>query len=162
MTFRRALVPGAIVVFVAVLAVVAVAAFQSEVATLTGASTPPPAAPAACSPQPCATIQRYDVWVDDLQVTTGSVRMTVSFRNASSSTHADPSDFSLIEANGHPDKPIYNSSTCPHWPRTEFANGARRGPFPLCFQPANVAAPLRLHWEPDFGFACCDTEIRLT
>ena len=155
--------PGVIVLFVAVLAVVAVAAFQSEVAPLTrgsGGSTPAPAP--ACSPQPCASIQGYDVWVADVQVTTGSVRMTVSFRNASSSTHADPSDFVLVEANGRADKPAYNSSTCPHWPRTEFANGARRGPFPLCFQPANVAAPLHLRWEPDFGFSAVSAEIRLT
>ncbi len=145
-------------VFAIVMAAVGVAAFRSGMAPLVPAPTP---SNAACAPAPCATIRGYDLWVTDIAITTGSARLMVSFRNSSSSTHADPSDFSLIEASGHPDRPVYDSSACSHWPRTEFQHGERRGPLPLCFQPTSVAPPLRLQWEPDFGFACCQTEIRI-
>jgi len=158
---RRFAVPVLVGVFILVLAGLGIVAFQAELPgalPATGGSTP---TTAACSPQPCATVRGYTVWVDSLSTSNGMVTMNVSFLNASSATHADPADFELIDATGRSSKPFYDGGACPHWPRTEFANGARRGPFPVCFKPAGVGAPLKLRWTPDVNVLCCETLIRL-
>jgi hypothetical protein len=158
---RRFAVPALVAAFLVVLAAVGIAAYEAEMpagSTVTGGST---STSAACSPQPCASVQGYDLWISDLSTGPRLVTMTVRFRNASSSTHADPADFELVDTAGRTSRPYYDSGACPHWPRTEFANGATRGPFPICFQPVSVSPPLRLRWTPDLGFACCETFIRL-
>ena len=149
---------GLLVAFLAGLAVLAYVVFQSATAHQQGGgATPTPGqqSPLACSPAPCANVQGYQVWVAGLQAVGRSVRLSVSFQNSSSATHADPSDFVLLDASGVPFRPIYDSADCPHWPRTEFANGERRGPLPLCFTPSSAAPPLKLRWSPDMGLFCC-------
>jgi hypothetical protein len=49
-----------------------------------------------CSPQPCFDLQDYTIWVSNVTVTEGLVRMNVTFRNSSGSTHAEPSDLQLL------------------------------------------------------------------
>jgi hypothetical protein len=159
---RRFAVPALVGLFLIVLAGVGIAAFQAEMpgaSPFPGGSTP---AAEACNPQPCASVQGYDLWISNLSTGSRLVTMTVSFRNASSSTHADPADFELIDSAGRTSQPYYDSGACPHWPRTEFANGATRGPFPICFQPASANPPLKVRWTPDLGIACCETFIRLS
>jgi hypothetical protein len=53
------------------------------------------------------------------------------------------------------------SSGCSHWSRTEFANGAKLGPLTICFHPVSTAAPLSLRWSPDFGFFCCQADLKI-
>lgn len=139
---------------------VAVAAFSSlKIPFDTGPSATPSSAP--CEPKPCANVRGYIVWVSALHADGGLVTMQLTFRNASSSTHADPSDFSLIDKQRNDSPPIYNDSGCSHWPRAEFNNGASFGPVPECFRPASTSPPLALRWTPDFGLFCCETVIAL-
>jgi hypothetical protein len=161
---RRLASRGLFGAFLLLLVVLAFLIFRSAYAPRpgdgTGASTPSPAA--SCSPAPCADLQGYQVWITVLPPQDGTVELVVNFQNSSDSTHADPSDFSLVDSSGRSVKPVYDTSDCPHWPRTEFNHGARRGPFRLCFKPSSIGAPLKVHWAPDFGFFCCDTDIVLT
>ena len=152
------------VAFLAGLAVLAYVVFQSAAAHQQGGETTPAQGPQtqlACSPAPCADVQGYQVWVTGLQPEGRRVTLDVSFQNSSSSTHADPSDFVLLDASGVPFRPIYDSADCRRWPRTEFANGERRGPFHLCFTPSSAAPPLKLRWSPDMGLFCCRAVIVL-
>jgi hypothetical protein len=128
--------------------------YQPPIATSTQTSAP-------CSPQPCANIRGYQLWVTDLSTDSGLVTMMLTFRNSSSATHADPSDLQLIDSAGHPNQPIHDAPGCTAWPRTDFNHGAQFGPVPECFRPASTGPPLKLHWDPDFGFFCCETEITL-
>jgi len=32
---------------------------------------------------------------------------------------------------------------------------------PECFRPSTTDAPLKLHWTPDMGLFCCETDIVL-
>jgi hypothetical protein len=160
---RRVASRGLVVAFLVGLAALGYVVYQSAAARQqSGVATPAPTAAAACSPVPCANVQGYLVWITGLQAQGGSVALDVSFENSSSSTHADPADFTLVDSSGRSFSPIYDSADCPHWPRTEFSNGARRGPFHLCFKPGTSAAPLKLHWTPDMGLFCCRTDIVLT
>ena len=88
--------------------------------------------------------------------------MSLTFQNSSNSTHADPSEIQLIDAAGHSNNRVTDAPGCTAWPRTEFNNGAKFGPVPECFRPSSTGPPLKLHWEPDFGFLCCETDIALT
>ena len=117
---------------------------------------------AHCSPQPCANVRGFILWVGGLKVDSGLVTMTLTFQNSSNSTHADPSEIQLIDSAGKPNNRVTDAPGCTAWPRTEFNNGATFGPVPECFRPSSTGPPLRLHWEPDFGFLCCETEIPLT
>jgi hypothetical protein len=116
----------------------------------------------SCTPQPCADVRGFTLWVADVKVDAGLVSMTLTFRNSSNSTHADPSEIQLIAGDGAPINRVTDPPGCTAWPRTEFNNGATFGPVPECFRPATTTPPLRLHWLPDFGFFCCETDIPLT
>ena len=156
---------GLLVAFLVGLAVLAYVVFQSAVTRQqSGGATPTPGQQTklACSPAPCANLQGYQVWITGLRAEGRNVTLDVSFQNSSNSTHADPSDFVLLDASGLPFRPTYNDAACPHWPRTEFNHGERRGPFHLCFQPSSAAPPLKLRWSPDMGLFCCRTEIAMT
>jgi len=156
---RKLAVGGIVATFLVAGIALAYAVYRAELAPGVGSNRGSDTI--ACSPAPCADIQGYQVWITGLQAAGGSVQMMVSFRNSSGSTHADPSDFGLIDSTGNTWKPEYSSPNCRHWPRTEFSHGARRGPFPLCFRPTSRASPFRLAWSPDFGFFCCDAKITL-
>jgi len=103
-----------------------------------------------CTPQPCGNERGFIVWVTDVKVDSGLVTMMLTFQNSSSSTHADPSEFSLLDAQGQESQSVYDSAACPHWPRSEFNNGAKFGPVAECFRPASTIAPLQLALESRF------------
>jgi hypothetical protein len=149
---------GAIGAGVAVVIAAAVAAFIS----LQQPFQPSTPTTIPCSPQPCANVRGFQLWVSDFTVDSGVVSMKLTFRNSSNATHADPSEIQLIDSAGHPNNAIYDAPGCTAWPRTDFKNGAQFGPVDECFRPASTSPPMRLHWEPDFGVFCCETEIPLT
>jgi hypothetical protein len=150
---------GAIGTGVAVVIAVGVAAFIA----LQVPFQPPTSAPnsAPCSPRPCANMRGYILWVADLKSDAGVVSMQVSFQNSSNSTHADPADLNLVDSNKNASGPVFDPTGCTHWPRTEFNNGARLGPLPICFRPSSTSPPLTLRWSPDEGLFCCETDIVL-
>jgi hypothetical protein len=142
--------------------VVAVLAVIAFIATAQGpASGNGPSQPLACSPKPCLDLQDYTIWVSNVTLTDGLVRMNVTFRNSSGSTHADPSDLQLVDANKDSSPSIQDAPGCSHWSRTQFSNGAKLGPLTICFRPASTVSPLTLHWTPDMGFICCDGNIKI-
>ena len=141
------------------LVVAAVAAFLSMKVPFEAPTTSQPSAP--CSPQPCANVRGFILLVTDVKTDGGLVSMKLTFRNSSASTHADPSDVTLVDSQKHHDQAVYDAPGCTHWPRTEFNNGAGFGPVPECFRPASTAPPLGLRWTPDFGPFCCETVIPL-
>jgi hypothetical protein len=145
---------GAVVVIA-----VAVAAFQSLQAPFQPAVATPGSA--TCGPPPCANVRGYILWVTDLNIDSGLVSMKLTFRNSSSSTHADPADLRLVDSQQHDSAAVYDAPGCLRWPRTDFKNGATFGPVPECFRPASTGLPLTLRWSPDMGFFCCETEIVL-
>lgn len=160
MTRNRILRYAAIGGGLAVVLGVAVAAFVSlRVPFDTTSSAEPSTGP--CEPQPCANIRGYIVWVSDLKVQDGLVTMKLTFRNSSSSTHAAPEDFSLIDSQKGDHPAVYFAPDCTQWPRTEFNNGASFGPVPECFRPSSTSPPLGLRWTPDFGPFCCEISIGL-
>lgn len=114
-----------------------------------------------CSPKPCVDLQGYTLWVSDVTEDNGLLRMQVTFRNASNSTHAAPEDLSLLDSSGATSPSIQDPPGCTHWARTEFNNGAKFGPITVCFQPASLDPPLRLRWTPDMGFFCCQADVRV-
>ena len=103
----------------------------------------------------------YILWVADLKTDAGVVSMQITFQNSSSSTHAEPADLSLIDSNKNVSKPVFDPPGCTRWPRTDFNNGAKLGPLPICFRPSSTAPPVKLRWTPDVNFFCCETEIAL-
>ena len=151
---------AAIAVGAVVVIAVGVAAFQA----LQVPFQPPQSVPnsASCSPQPCANMRGYIMWVTDLKSDGGLVTMKVTFRNSSTATHAEPDDLRLVDSQNNVDEPVFDIPGCTRWPRTDFNNGATFGPQPMCFRPASVAAPLVLRWSPDEGFFCCRTDVKLT
>jgi hypothetical protein len=126
----------------------------------------PFAAPASgdtpCSPQPCATVQGYWLWVSNVKVDAGVVSMQVRFRNSSPATHVDPADLQLRDSQQRSHKLVYDAPGCTRWPRTDFNDGATFGPVPICFRPDSTTPPLTLHWSPDLGFFCCERNIPLS
>lgn len=159
MTRRRVLTYLAIGAGIVVVLGVAVAAFASLKVPFTAPNAEVSSEP--CSPQPCADVQGYTLWVGDLKVEDGLVTMQLTFRNSSSSTHADPADISLVDSQKAGNSAIYDAPGCTHWARTDFNHGASFGPVPECFRPSSTAPPLLLHWTPDMGPFCCDIEIPL-
>jgi len=139
---------------------VAVAAFLSLKVPF---DTSPGAGPSTgpCEPQPCANVRGYILWVTNQKTNDHLVILELRFQNSSSSTHADPSDISLIDSQKADNPPLYDLPGCTHWPRTEFNNGATFGPVPECFRLASTSPPLSLRWTPDFGPFCCETVIAL-
>jgi len=126
---------------------------QFELPTATPTSSP-------CSPEPCASLRGFTLWVSDLKVDAGLVSMQLTFRNSSNSTHADPEEIQLVDSQNRVASAV-EAPGCPAWARTEFNNGQQFGPVPECFQPASTIPPLSLRWNPDFGFFCCRVDIPL-
>jgi hypothetical protein len=159
---KRLLTYGAIGAGLAIVAVAAVAAFGSlQVPFLTApVSSPVPALD--CTPAPCADLQGYTLWVTNLNSQGNVVTMQITFRNSSDSTHAAPVDLQLIDSQRHTSAPIFDSPGCTQWSRHEFSHGATYGPLIVCFRANTAAPPLVLRWSPDFGFVCCQTDIKLS
>lgn len=101
------------------------------------------------------------MWVSNVTEANGIVRMTITFQNASDATHADPSDLELVAASNETTRSVQDAPGCTHWSRTEFANGAKLGPLTVCFRPASTTPPLTLRWSPDFGFFCCQADLKI-
>jgi len=141
---------------VAVIGVAAVVSMSQGVATGGSGSTSLP-----CSPKPCLDVQNFTMWVSNVSEAGGIVRMQITFRNASNATHADPADLQLVDAKNEATPAVEDPPGCTHWSRTEFANGAKLGPLTICFRPASTAAPLTLRWSPDFGFFCCQADLKI-
>jgi hypothetical protein len=140
---------------------VAILAVVAFIAMAQAPSDSGPNKPLACSPQPCLNLQNYTIWVSNVTVANGVVSMRVTFRNSSGSTHADPSDLQLVDANKGASPSVQDAPGCTHWSRTEFSNGAKLGPLTVCFRPASTVSPLTLHWTPDMGFICCDGNVKI-
>ena len=117
--------------------------------------------PENCSPGPCVDVQGFTLWVADVKVDGNLVSMQVKFRNSSSATHASPEDLQLIDASRHATFPISDVTGCKTWTRQEFNKGATFGPMNICFRVSNASRPFILHWTPDLGPFCCETNIRL-
>ena len=159
MTTRRLLQFAAIGGGLILVLGIAVAAFASMKVPFTPPTVVASSAP--CAPQPCANVRGFQLWVSALNVQDGVVSMKLTFKNSSNSTHADPADIQLIDSTGRPNPRVTGGTGCTAWPRTEFAHGAQFGPVDECFHPSNTNPPMRLHWEPDFGPFCCETQIPL-
>jgi hypothetical protein len=123
-------------------------------------SSPVPAL--GCTPAPCADLQGYTLWVTNLDAQSDRVTMQITFRNSSDSTHAAPEDLVLIDSRRQTSRPIFDAPSCTPWSRHEFNRGATYGPLVICFKVGTSAPPLVLRWSPDFGFLCCQTDIKLS
>ncbi|HET7467951.1 MAG TPA: hypothetical protein VFL29_14935 [Candidatus Dormibacteraeota bacterium] len=159
MNRKRLLQYGAIGAGAVIVLAVAVAAFTSLKVPFEVPTAQPSTGP--CDPAPCANVRGYFLWVSDFKVSDGLVMMQLKFRNSSSSTHAAPEDFSLLDSQKADVRPVYSPPGCMQWPRTEFNDGASFGPVPMCFRPTTTSPPLGLRWTPDFGPFCCETVIAL-
>jgi hypothetical protein len=140
----------------------AIAAFLAMQVTFRN-PTPSAAVPAVnCSPAPCADVQDFTLWVSNLKVDGDLVSMQVTFKNSSNATHASPEDLRLIDSKLHSSGLVTNAPGCQTWSRHEFSNGATFGPTNVCFRVSTAAPPLVLRWSPDFGFFCCQSDIKLS
>ena len=158
---RRLLVVAVAAILLVVAGFVGVAAYQA-LRTPLPASNNSTLTPENCSPGPCVDIHGFTLWVSDVKVEGNLVSMQVKFRNSSPATHASPEDLQLIDASRHSSIPVSDVAGCNTWPRHEFNKGATFGPINICFRVSNVARPYTLHWTPDLGPFCCETNIRLT
>jgi hypothetical protein len=161
-TNRPWLIYGAIGAAVLVVGTVAVLAYQSLQVPFAAPAVSSPLAARDCTPAPCANLQGYTLWITNLDSQTNVVTMQVKFRNSSDSTHASPQDLELIDSQQHSSQPVFDAPGCTQWSRHEFNNGATFGPMKVCFRVSSTAPPLILRWSPDFGFVCCQTDIKLT
>jgi hypothetical protein len=89
------------------------------------------------------------------------VRMQVKFKNSSRSTHASPEDLQLIDSSRHISPVTPDSTDCKTWKRHDFNKGATFGPIDICFVVYNATPPFILHWAPDLGAFCCETDIKI-
>lgn len=161
-TRRQLLSLGLVAAALVCVMVVAIAAFLAMQVTFSN-PTPNGAVPAVnCSPAPCASVQGYTLWVSSLKIEGDLVSMQVTFKNASSATHASPEDLRLIDSNLHSSSLVTDSPGCRIWNRHEFSNGATFGPTNVCFRVTATAPPLILRWSPDFGLVCCQADIKLS
>jgi hypothetical protein len=118
--------------------------------------------PENCSPGPCVDVKGFTLWISDVKVDGNLVSMKVSFKNSSTSTHASPEDLQLIDASRHSSIPLTEDiSGCKTWIRQDFSKGATFGPINVCFRVSNVTRPFVLHWTPDLGPFCCETNVRI-
>ena len=115
----------------------------------------------ACSPEPCLNIRNYNLWVSNVSVDGDLIKLQVTFRNASDSTHAAPEDLRLVDAHGDSSPSVQDDPGCTNWSRTEVNHGQRFGPITVCFRPTSTNPPLKLRWSPDFGLLCCEADIRI-
>jgi hypothetical protein len=159
---RRLIGYGAIGAGLAVVALVAVAAYGSMQVPFQSPTVSSPLPALGCTPAPCANLQGYTMWVTNLKTQTDLVTMQITFRNSSDSTHASPQDLALIDSQRHASDPVFDAPGCTQWSRHEFNHGATYGPLTVCFRAANASPPLVLRWSPDFGFVCCQTDIKIS
>lgn len=153
---------GAVAAALLLVLAVAIAAFLAMQASFLPPK-PSGANPALnCSPAPCADEQGYTLWVANLTVDGALVRMQITFKNSSGSTHSSPEDLQLVDAALHSSALVTDAPGCQTWSRHEFSNGALFGPLNVCFRVSTAAPPLVLRWSPDFGFFCCQDDIKLT
>ena len=161
-TRRQLLSLGLVAAALVGVMVVAIAAFLAMQVTFNN-PTPIGAVPALnCSPAPCANVQGYTLWVSSLKIDGNLVSMQVTFKNASSATHASPEDLRLIDSKLHSSGLVIDAPGCRTWSRHEFSNGATFGPTNVCFRVTATAPPLVLRWSPDFGLVCCQADIKLS
>jgi hypothetical protein len=118
--------------------------------------------PENCSPGPCANLQGYSLWISNVRVEGTLVRMTVKFQNSSRATHASPEDLQMIDSSRHSSPLVTDSTDCQTWKRHEFKGGATFGPLDICFRVYNATPPFILHWAPDLGAFCCETDIKIS
>jgi len=117
--------------------------------------------PENCSPGPCANLQGFSLWISNVSVDGTLVKMRVKFHNSSRATHASPDDLQLIDTSRHISPVVTDSADCKTWTRYEFKNGATFGPIDICFRVYNSTPPFLLHWAPDLGAFCCETDINI-
>lgn len=153
---------GAIAAGLVVVALVALAAYGSLQVPFQAPTVSSPVPALGCTPAPCANLQGYTLWVTNLDVQGNRVTMQITFRNSSDSTHAAPEDLVLIDSQGQTSRPIFDAPSCTTWSRHEFNHGATYGPLVVCFKAGSPSPPLVLRWSPDFGFVCCQTDIKLS
>jgi hypothetical protein len=140
---------------------VAVLAYRSLQVPYQAPAVSSPIAALGCAPAPCADLRGYTLWVTNLQVQGNLVTMQIMFRNSSSSTHAAPEDLVLVDSQHNQSPTVFDAPSCTAWSRHEFDRGATFGPLVVCFRVSTSAQPLVLRWSPDFGFVCCQTDIKL-
>jgi hypothetical protein len=157
---RRLLITLGVVVALIVAVVVAGAAYTAMKAPLS-VSSQTPLTPENCSPGPCTDIRGYTIWISNVSVQNDIVHLTVKFKNSSSATHAAPEDLALIDSERRQGGPITDSPGCKSFPRTDFNNGATFGPVDVCFRVTNSTPPFILHWSPDLGAFCCETNLTI-
>jgi hypothetical protein len=161
-TKRRLVGYGAAAAALILVLLIAIAAFQAMQVTFRN-STPSIAVPAVnCSPSPCADVQDFTLWVSNLKVEGNLVSMQITFKNSSNATHASPEDLRLIDSKQQSSGLVTDAPGCQTWSRHEFSNGATFGPTNVCFRVSTPVPPLVLRWSPDFGFFCCQSDIKLT
>ena len=160
---RRIPTYGAVAAGLLVAAFVFVLAFKSlqmaPAGPTTGGTTAPPAT--ACGPTPCANLQGYQLHITNVVINGDLVSMQLIFRNSSNSTHASPEDLQLIDSKRHTSGLVTGPPGCNTYSRHEFNKGAVFGPISVCFRVSSTAPPLTLRWSPDFGFVCCQTDIKI-
>ncbi len=157
---RRLLVSLGVVVALIVAAVIGGAAYTALKSPL----QPNPNAnltPENCSPGPCADVQGYTIWISDVRVDNDLVRMTVKFKNSSTSTHASPEDLVLIDSERRQGSIVSDPAGCNTYKRHDFNKGQTFGPIDVCFRVTNSTPPFTLHWSPDLGTFCCEKDITI-
>ena len=157
---KRLLTDAAVFVGLVVAGLVALFAFESlQVPPVTNSTN---LTPENCSPGPCANVQGFTLWVSNVHIEGDLVTMQVRFRNSSSSTHASPEDLQLIDSSRHSSGLVTGGTDCNTWTRHEFANGAYFGPIDVCFRVTSSDPQFTLHWTPDLGLFCCETDFIVT
>jgi len=141
---------------------IAIAAFLAMQVTFRNPAPSNPVPALNCSPAPCADVQDFTLWISNLKVDGNLVSMQVTFKNSSSATHASPEDLRLIDSKQNSSGLVTNAPGCQTWGRHEFSNGATFGPTHVCFRVSAADPPLTLRWSPDFGFFCCQSDIKLS
>ena len=162
MTRRQLFSYGAVAAGLLVVLMVAIAAFLAMQVTFNNPTPSNPVPAANCSPAPCANVQDYTLWVSNLRAVGDLVSMQVTFKNASSATHASPEDLRLIDSKAHSSGLVTDAPGCQTWNRHEFSSGATFGPVSVCFRVTTAISPLVLRWSPDFGLFCCQADIKLS
>jgi len=158
---RRILVGVGILAGIAAAVIIALLAYNSLKVPLKP-STGGYLAPENCTPGPCANVQGFTLWISDVRVEGTLVRMKVKFENKSRATHASPEDMTMIDASRHSSPIVTDSADCQTWKRFEFKNTTTFGPMDICFRVYNPTPPFILHWAPDLGAFCCETDIKLS
>jgi hypothetical protein len=122
----------------------------------------------ACSPQPCANADGWNVYISDLNKNAQSaitpaagntyVTMNVRFRNdTNQEQHANPTEFVLKDSTGVKHSLSYTSN-CPSWDPVNLTKGASFGPRCIAFQAKAGDNALVVTWTTVFR----DYEIKLS